>query len=97
MPEAVPRSLKKGLDISRDLKDLDDPANAPYLYEGPDGDRFIDWNNPGHKLERWVEINALVSGDPDRIMACYRDEYCHRLMDKRRLGPDYSDSGMDLA
>lgn len=32
--------------ISHDPKDIEDPANAPYVYERPDGTKFINWYSP---------------------------------------------------
>lgn len=75
--------------ISRHPRDIEDPANAPYLYESPDGDRYIDWNNPGHKLENRAErISVLASGDQDRILKYYTELYYSRLAGREGMCPD---------
>lgn len=93
--QAKPKYQRKWA-ISRNPDDLNNPANAPYLYEGPDGDRFIDWRNPNHRLENWADrIEVLASGDEQRINQCYEQLYCQRLADAHRFGPDHVGEGAE--
>lgn len=85
----MPARERKKPQISRDPKDLDDPKNMPFLYEGPDGDRFIDWENPGHVMEKWTDrLKVLATGTPEEIETVFRDEYYNRLVKKLDIGPD---------
>lgn len=75
--------------ISRDPEDMEDPANAPFLYEGPDGEKFMDWINPGHKLENWAaRVELLATGTLEEISRHYSQLYYSRLVKKLNIGPD---------
>lgn len=80
--------------ISWDPADLDDPRNAPYVFEGPDGKKFVDWSNPGHVMERWADrLKVLATGTPEEIMDVYTQEYYNRLAKRLGIGPRDGDAG----
>lgn len=101
MQKAEPQYWRKWA-LSWDPEDVNDPANAPYLYEAPDGTKFVDWYNPNHSLEKWADKTAeklavLATGDRDEIEKYYRDEYYRLLVEKREIGPDYHEGGSNIA
>lgn len=73
---------------SRDPQDIADPANAPYLYTDGNGEKFIDWYNPNHQLEKWAERLALLGqGSEEEKREYFRQYYYSRLSHKFQLGP----------
>lgn len=85
--ERVPNKPKFA--ISRDPKDLEDPANARYIYEDPNtGDRYIDWLNPDYRLEKYFDrLCARAHGTPDEITQNCKDAYYSNLCEKHGLFP----------
>lgn len=78
--------------ISRDPAEIADPANAPYLYTDARGEKFLDWLNPNHQLEKWGErICLLLHGAQEEKEEYYRQYYYSLLSRRLGLGPDAVD------